>query len=253
MKQLALIFSLCIASFSFAKDIDLKVNWSFLEVQEGVDYPSKVQITIDGLMVHESGEFKETSSNATTVCKVKPGKHVVNVQAFTMYNGVWEAKTKSNDYSVDAFYNGEVVFKKNATLTLIFDIGSEKTTFSWVGLVNKKVKLCTTEVSWQYLNVEAGYDHDSKLHIELDGNLVQVSSVVPESTLGRVLVEVPQGNHTITITSYTLYEGTWQVHTIENGYSVDALYSQQLEFKGKSKKIDLKFDLDSGTTVPTVK
>lgn len=253
MKQFALILTLLITSFSFAKDIDLRVNWSFLEVQEGVDYPSKIQITIDGKLVHESREFKETDNNAFTVCKVKAGKHKVNVQAFTLYNEVWEAKTKSNEYSVDAFYNGEVVFKKDAELTLVFDIGSEKTTFSWVGIVNKKEKMCSTSITWQYLNVEQGYDHDSKLHIEIDGQLVQVSSVIPESQLGKVEVEVPQGVHTISITSYTMYEGTWQIHTIENGYSVDALFAQKLDFKGKSKRIDLKFDLDSGTTKPTIK
>lgn len=252
MKQFALILTLLITSFSFAKDIDLRVNWSFLEVQEDVDYSSKVQITIDGKLVHESHEFKETDNNAFTVCKVKAGKHKVNVQVYTLYNNVWEAKTKSNEYSVDAFYSGEVTFKKDAELTLVFDIGLEKTTFYWVGIVNKKEKMCSTSITWQYLNVEQGYDHDSKLHIEIDGQLVHVSSVIPESQLGKVEVEVPQGVHTISIKSYTMYKGRWQAHTIENGYSVDALYSQQLEFKGKSKKIDLKFDFDSGAIKPTI-
>ena len=56
-------------------------------------------------------------------------------------------------------------------------------------------------------------------------------------------VEVPVGYHELRIVNWALCEGTWEEHTIENEYSIDATYEEGHTFK----KLYLAFDIDNGT------
>lgn len=101
-------------------------------------------------------------------------------------------------------------------------------------------------VNYQFKNVEDGYDHDCKTKVFIDDNEVGVSKVAKQTKGGVFTVQVPAGTHELKVVNWALYEGEWEEHTIENNYSIDALFSTNYNFK-KPSKLFLIFDLDSGT------
>lgn len=104
-------------------------------------------------------------------------------------------------------------------------------------------------VSWKFLNLVEGYDHDSKCEIYIDGNLVATSSVSKESKPNSVSFNVSKGSHTIKVVNYAYYEGTWEEHTIANNYSIDCLYENRMTFNKRKNKLPLVFDIDKGTSL----
>ena len=104
----------------------------------------------------------------------------------------------------------------------------------------------TLKVSYAFANVEDGYDHSCKTEVLIDGELVGTSEVAKQTAGGTMQVKVPKGNHTLSVVNWTLYEGTWEPHTLENNYSIDATFTDERKFKKKAH-LYLLFDLDRGT------
>lgn len=248
-----LLFIALFASFSLlaGKPITLTVKWHFTNVNEGYDHDNKMLVYIDGKLIGESKVFKETD-HASYDVEVPSGNHDVKIENYSFYEGKWDIHTKANRYSVDAFYNGTIVFSKNTTVDMIFDVDKESTETKVVGSKEMKPKGVPLTVTWIYKNVEEGFDHDNRTEVYVDGNKVGTSDIYKESKKGTMTVMVPAGEHQITIENYAYYEGNWELHSIENNYSVDAFYSINLNFK-KKRYINLVFDIETYETIPTVK
>jgi hypothetical protein len=229
----------------------LTVKWHFSNVIEGYDHDNKMLVYIDGKLVGESKVFKETA-HASFDVEVPKGKHEVKVENYAFYEGKWDVHTKANRYSVDAFYNGSITFSKNTTIDMTFDVDKETSEIQVIGSKVNKPKSVPLTVTWIYKNVEEGFDHENRMEVFVDGQKVGTSDVFLESKEGTMTVMVPAGEHQITIENYAYYEGNWELHSIENNYSVDAFYSTNLNFK-KKKYINLVFDIESLETTPTVK
>jgi hypothetical protein len=122
--------------------------------------------------------------------------------------------------------------------------------FSGSLMAQKKINL---QVSWVYINVIEGYDHPSKCAISIDGREVAVSSVKKQTQKNSITIPVDAGSHEIKIMNLSEYEGTWEEHTEDNNYSLDALYETKLNFKKKPRKIDLTFDIDTEKVIAKVK
>lgn len=100
----------------------------------------------------------------------------------------------------------------------------------------------------KFINVEEGYDHDTKTTVFIDNKEVGTSPVTAETKTGSFSVDVPTGNHSLKIVNYALYNGTWEEHTIENEYSFDLIYTEDHNFK-KPEKFYILVDLDEDMKV----
>ena len=109
-------------------------------------------------------------------------------------------------------------------------------------------KMSTLKVDYSFKNLVEGYDHQTVTKIFVDDELVAESTQKPESKPNTVSCQIPRGEHTVRIVNYALYEGNWEEHTIENEYSIDAVYEFDQKFKKAKYKLTLVFDIDSGTT-----
>lgn len=118
-------------------------------------------------------------------------------------------------------------------LTLIVSVG-----------FSQKVKLT---VNFAFSNIVEGYDHNCKTEVYIDGQLLGTSPTVLESVGGSIAVRFDPGEHEIKVINYAQYEGQWEVHTIENQYGIDALLVETRKFKKGKTKLNLDFDIDSGT------
>jgi hypothetical protein len=105
---------------------------------------------------------------------------------------------------------------------------------------------------YQYLNIEEGYDHLTKTQIWIDGTMILESPEHYESQKTTVQFEIPGGSHEISIVNLAYYEGTWEEHTVENNYSIDAVVKRVIKFK-KKVRIDIIFDLDQSEPIVKIK
>jgi hypothetical protein len=106
-------------------------------------------------------------------------------------------------------------------------------------------KMGTLKVTWKFINIVEGYDHDNRCDIYLDGELIGSSSVTPESVSNSITVDVSPGRHSLRVVNMALYEGTWEEHTVANDYSWDFVLDADHTFK-KKNKLFLLFDIDEG-------
>ena len=109
-------------------------------------------------------------------------------------------------------------------------------------------KMSTLKVDYSFKNLVEGYDHQTVTKIFVDDELVAESTQKSESKPNTVSCQIPRGEHTVRIVNYALYEGNWEEHTIENEYSIDAVYEFDQKLKKAKYKLTLVFDIDSGTT-----
>lgn len=124
---LLLAFNISFVDATPPKKAKLTVNWSFTGIIDGYDHDSKCIVYIDGEQVGESTVTKQSVPNSITVA-VPKGSHKVKIQNYAFYEGHWEEHLKSNTYSLDAMYEGQLKLKKKNTITLLFDIDKEQTT-----------------------------------------------------------------------------------------------------------------------------
>ncbi len=112
-----------------------------------------------------------------------------------------------------------------------------------------KSKTVSLTVSYSFANIEEGYDHQTKCEVYIDGVLAATSTVNAESAPNSVIVKTKKGTHQIKVINYALYEGVWEIHTIENEYSQDFIYDAEMELTKKSNQLSLLFDVDEGLSV----
>jgi hypothetical protein len=101
------------------------------------------------------------------------------------------------------------------------------------------------KVTFKFINIVEGYDHDCKTEVLIDGQSVGESPTVKESKGTGFTVQVPTGKHDLRIVNWALYEGEWEQHTIENDYSIDCTYDEAMHSFKKDSKLFLVFDIDS--------
>lgn len=109
-------------------------------------------------------------------------------------------------------------------------------------------KMVGVKISWQFKNVVKGYDHQNKMIVYVDGNKSGESSVTKETTPNSMTVMVPKGSHRMRIENWALYEGKWELHSLENNYSHDFFWEGNVNAT-KKKKIAFVFDIDAGQSV----
>lgn len=105
----------------------------------------------------------------------------------------------------------------------------------------------TLTVYYKFINVEPGYDHETKTEIFIDGSFYGVSEKAIQTKGGSVSVEVEPGEHDLLVMNYALYDGIWEKHIIDNNYSIDASYENTVNISKKKNKLYLVFDLDNET------
>lgn len=110
-------------------------------------------------------------------------------------------------------------------------------------------KQVSLTVNWRFLNIEEGYDHDSRCEVYVDGNLVGTSTVTKESIPNSITVNMSKGTHTVKIINYAYYDGTWEAHTVANNYSIDCSYEVTANYKKKKNTLSLVFDINTGTSL----
>lgn len=126
MKKISFLFAILFASsFAFGQTVALKVTFKFMNIVEGYDHDCKTQVLIDGNLVGESEEVKESKGAAFTV-QVPVGKHDISIVNWAKYEGQWEEHTVANEYSIDCNYaESGHNFKKDSKFFMIFDIDTQ--------------------------------------------------------------------------------------------------------------------------------
>ena len=102
-----------------------------------------------------------------------------------------------------------------------------------------------------FLHINEGYDHVTKDKIFVNGELVHTTAEHKESEVHTETFKLPRGTQNVRIENWTLYEGTWELTSVENNYSVDGFYEAELEL-GKKNTIDVTHDLDNSGSSPEV-
>jgi hypothetical protein len=129
MKKSVLLFSLLcllIAAAQAQKQGIITIKTIYAGVVDGYDHINKTVLFIDGKECGESSAQVQSQPNAFSVT-IPKGKHFVRVVNMAKYKDGWEEHSISNDYSLDALYEGSIKLKKALTIELVFDIGQEKT------------------------------------------------------------------------------------------------------------------------------
>jgi len=252
--KLKLLFAICLISMPAlaGKTARLTVNWNFTNVIEGYDHNNKMVIYVDDKMLGESPEYLQSNKSSFSV-DVPKGKHRLKIENYAYYGGKWELHRKTNGYSVDAYYENEVTFGASNALEMVCDIDSEKTTFTLSGMKEAPKKGTALTVTWIYKNVEPGYDHQNRMEVYSDDELLGTSEIQMQSKQGKMTVIVPDGTHEISIMNYAYYEGKWELHSLENDYSLDAIYVTSMTFNKKKRTVNLVFDIETLETNAVVK
>ncbi|MEZ5015277.1 MAG: hypothetical protein R2794_13400 [Chitinophagales bacterium] len=100
------------------------------------------------------------------------------------------------------------------------------------------------EVTFTFVGIEEGYDHQNKSELYIDGQLVGTSDVKNESQPNTVSGMTTKGEHTIRIVNYAYYEGEWEAHTMDNNYSIDCVLEKTVKIKKKKTSFHAVFDID---------
>jgi hypothetical protein len=252
--KLKLLFAICLISLPAlaGKTVRLTVNWTFTNVIEGYDHNNKIVVYVDNKMLGESPEYLESNMSSYSV-DVPKGKHTLRIENYAFYQDKWEIHRKTNGYSVDAYYENEVTFGSSNTLDMVCDIDSETTTIKVIGMKEAPKKGTALTVTWTFDNVIEGYDHQNRIEVYSDGELLGTSDIQIQSKQGKITVIVPDGTHEISVMTYAYYEGNWEEHTVDNDYSMDASYSSTMTFNKKKRTINLVFDIETLDTKVTVK
>lgn len=135
---LTLMMMVGLAAVSFAQSGTLAVKFAFRGIEEGYDHVCKTQVWVDGEMVGESAEVKE-SQGASFNVKVPTGNHEVRIINLAYYEGAWEEHTIANNYSIDCLWEGSHNFKEKNKVFLLHDIDSV-TYVSWKKMPKAKKK-----------------------------------------------------------------------------------------------------------------
>ncbi|XOV68040.1 MAG: hypothetical protein ACFHU9_02480 [Fluviicola sp.] len=95
----------------------------------------------------------------------------------------------------------------------------------------------------EFKNITQGYDHTCKEKIFINGELIFTSKEHPESEILKAKVKLPRGTHNVRIENWTRYKGNWELTAIDDDYSIDGFYEDELTI-GKKNELHIVYDLD---------
>jgi hypothetical protein len=111
-----------------------------------------------------------------------------------------------------------------------------------------KPKDASLTFKYSFKGIVEGYDHDTKMVVWEDGKIIGESTVQKQSKPNSITLKLKPGNHSLKAVMNASYEGEWEEHLKANDYSIDCLFEQTLNVKGK-KVITLVFDIDEEKTI----
>jgi hypothetical protein len=130
MRKSLLLFTLIISMFTISalaqKTGVIIVNTSYAGVLDGYDHINKTMVYLDGILAGETSEEVQSKPNSCSITAER-GNHTIRIVNMANYEGNWEEHTITNEYSLDAVYEGEIKLKKEVIIDLTFDITEEKT------------------------------------------------------------------------------------------------------------------------------
>ena len=256
MKKVILFFlTLCIGSFGMSASSTLEVSWKFSHIADGYDHLNKIEVYVDDLLMSTSESFHQSELGKHTII-VPKGEHLVTIRNFAYYDGNWEEHLVKKGYSIDAQFSEKYNLKKKNYLTLVWDLdkpAEEALTYLWSKPTSKilmepepnksGIKL---DVTWKFLNVNLGFDHDVRMVVYADGKEVFTSKIAKGSVGNTFAAILPKGTKEIKIVGEAFYEGGWEAHLISNSYSMDAIVLKTTDILAKMT-LDVKFDLKQST------
>ena len=115
---------------AFGQMSTLTVTFKFAGITEGYDHMCKSQVWMNGELLGESSEVKESAGGSFSV-DIPYGEHTIEVINLAEYEGEWEEHTIDNDYSIDCLWEGSHTYTKKANkLFMLHDLNSG-TVVSW--------------------------------------------------------------------------------------------------------------------------
>lgn len=249
MRQLINVLLFCLlASNTFGKSSSVTIKWSYLNIEAGYDHENKIQVSVDGQIIGESKTFLQSNVGSFTFTST-PGSHLIQVKGYSLYEGSWEEHTIENQYAIDAIVNETYDLKKENTLTILWDLNNVDTQIKFINgkVKEKKDKMTTLNVEWSFLGIEPGYDHNSRMKVYQDGQLIYTSPEQVQSKAGHITVKLKSGEHLLQLVVECQYDGNWEEHLKANNYSVDAYLNQKTTLKSHNT-VKLLFDLDTQAT-----
>lgn len=101
-----------------------------------------------------------------------------------------------------------------------------------------------------FAGIVDGYDNSSQYKIYIDDNLVLTTPAHNYSKPYKLKLQTTRGNHALKLVHYSLYEGNWEITSIDNNYTLDCTIEENINF-GKKTKIEILNDLDN-PPVPSI-
>jgi len=131
MKSIQVFFlAFFFAATAFGQNATLTVTFKFAGITEGYDHTCKSQVWMNGELLGESSEVKESVGGSFTV-DIPYGEHTVRVINLAQYEGEWEEHTIENNYSIDCLWRGSHTYSKKANkLFMLHDLDAG-TVISW--------------------------------------------------------------------------------------------------------------------------
>jgi hypothetical protein len=102
-------------------------------------------------------------------------------------------------------------------------------------------------IEYAFKGIEEGYDHTTKAYVFVDGEQVLESPEHKQSIAQSFSISVPSGKRQIKVELWALYEGVWELHVVDNNYSIDCVVDDEFNIKKKGT-LKIVFDLDSDTS-----
>ena len=103
-------------------------------------------------------------------------------------------------------------------------------------------------VRFSFKGIEEGYDHTNKIVVYIDDEKAAESTNLLQSEPNSVRVNIAEGKHTVKVENWAYYQGTWELHDKEHGYSQDLISTSDITVK-KNVMMRILYDLDNGVEV----
>lgn len=258
MKLSGLLIFFCVIVFlnSYSRDRSVVLEWKFNGIEEGYDHLNRCRVFVDGEEMPLSKTCVQSAWGKYEL-RLSKKEHRVRLVNEAYYDGKWVEHTFENEFSIDAVCEFDLNAKEISRVQIQFDLDSSLTSVVLFDLKGNewkkkpdrfKGKHYALTIDWKFVNIEAGYDHPSKMRVFVDDVELGVSPESTESKGGVFTVKIPRGEHRVRIVNQSLFEGAWQDHTIVNNYSVEAVYEKALDIK-KTIQVTLVIDLNNENTV----
>ncbi len=141
MKSLLLFFSFFSFLSSFSQD-QIRITWTFENIQPGFDHNNKIIVYVDNQPVAESETFLESQKGVLVIPYNSNQFHKIRVMNYAWSDGEWEEHLITNRYSIDCKFEKNVKLKKDKTGDLImsFDFKTNQMKTEKKFLKTKKLK-----------------------------------------------------------------------------------------------------------------